>query len=156
MGDAAKMLGVAITGGNCSLYNESGGDAIPPTLMIGGIGFVEDINKIPRYKVEDGDFIYLLRADESRVSLKKYEFMIDKLIDQIDNSKIQATKIIGIGGLNAALEKLCFHNSTGMEISYSGSIYEEIAGVVVVSKEELPDEFQKIGVARGDKLIVGE
>jgi phosphoribosylformylglycinamidine synthase len=42
LGDACRALGIPITGGNVSLYNETDGRAILPTPVIGVVGLIED------------------------------------------------------------------------------------------------------------------
>ncbi len=42
MGDACRAFGSPVTGGNVSLYNESYGQAIFPTPVIGMVGLIED------------------------------------------------------------------------------------------------------------------
>jgi phosphoribosylformylglycinamidine synthase len=42
IGDACRALGVPITGGNVSLYNETDGKAIYPTPVIGVVGLLDD------------------------------------------------------------------------------------------------------------------
>jgi phosphoribosylformylglycinamidine synthase subunit PurL len=43
LGDACRALGLPVTGGNVSLYNESPGSAIAPTPEIGIVGLLEDV-----------------------------------------------------------------------------------------------------------------
>ncbi|MBA2557937.1 MAG: phosphoribosylformylglycinamidine synthase subunit PurL, partial [Chloroflexi bacterium] len=43
LGDACRALGVPVTGGNVSLYNESTGGAIAPTAQIGVVGLLDDV-----------------------------------------------------------------------------------------------------------------
>jgi phosphoribosylformylglycinamidine synthase len=43
LGDACRGLGVPVTGGNVSLYNESPGGAIAPTPEIGVVGLLDDV-----------------------------------------------------------------------------------------------------------------
>jgi phosphoribosylformylglycinamidine synthase len=61
LGDACRALGVPITGGNVSLYNETEGAAIYPTPIVGVVGLLEDAAKLltPWFK-EAGDAVYLL------------------------------------------------------------------------------------------------
>ena len=47
MGEACRALGVPITGGNVSLYNETDGGAIYPTPVIGVVGLLEDAQRRP-------------------------------------------------------------------------------------------------------------
>jgi phosphoribosylformylglycinamidine synthase subunit PurL len=44
LGDACRALGVPVTGGNVSLYNESPGRAIAPTPEIGVVGLLDDVS----------------------------------------------------------------------------------------------------------------
>jgi phosphoribosylformylglycinamidine synthase subunit PurL len=43
VGDACRALGLPVTGGNVSLYNEAPGSAILPTPEIGVVGLLEDV-----------------------------------------------------------------------------------------------------------------
>jgi phosphoribosylformylglycinamidine synthase len=46
LGDACRALGLPVTGGNVSLYNESVGSAIAPTPEIGVVGLVDDLDTL--------------------------------------------------------------------------------------------------------------
>jgi phosphoribosylformylglycinamidine (FGAM) synthase-like enzyme len=45
LGEACRALGLPVTGGNVSLYNESPSGAIAPTPEIGVVGLLEDVTK---------------------------------------------------------------------------------------------------------------
>jgi phosphoribosylformylglycinamidine synthase II len=61
IGDACRALGVPITGGNVSLYNETDGRAIHPTPVMGVVGLLEDASHaLRRWFRDDGDMVYLL------------------------------------------------------------------------------------------------
>jgi len=45
MAEACKALGVPVTGGNVSLYNETGGEPVYPTPAIGAVGVIDDVNR---------------------------------------------------------------------------------------------------------------
>jgi phosphoribosylformylglycinamidine synthase len=45
--EAANELGIPVVSGNVSLYNETGGRPIPPTPVVGCVGLVADITRIP-------------------------------------------------------------------------------------------------------------
>jgi len=61
LGDACRALGLPITGGNVSLYNEAPGSAIAPTPEIGVVGLIDDVATLvgPGF-VADGDAVILL------------------------------------------------------------------------------------------------
>jgi phosphoribosylformylglycinamidine synthase len=44
LGDACRALGLPVTGGNVSLYNESQAGAIAPTTQVGVVGLLEDLS----------------------------------------------------------------------------------------------------------------
>jgi len=61
IGDACRALGVPITGGNVSLYNETDGKAIYPTPVIGVVGLLDDATRaLTQFFREEGDAVYLL------------------------------------------------------------------------------------------------
>jgi len=61
IGDACRALGLPVTGGNVSLYNESPGGAILPTPEIGVVGLLDDVARLvgPAF-VADGDSVVLV------------------------------------------------------------------------------------------------
>jgi phosphoribosylformylglycinamidine synthase len=59
---AANELGIPVVSGNVSLYNETGGQPIPPTPIVGCVGLVRDVRSIPS-RWRRGDAVYLLRGD---------------------------------------------------------------------------------------------
>jgi len=61
LGDACRALGLPVTGGNVSLYNESPGGAIAPTPEIGIVGLLEDVaRRVGPAFVADGDVVVLV------------------------------------------------------------------------------------------------
>jgi len=63
VGAACRALGVPITGGNVSLYNETDGTAIYPTPTIGVVGLLEHADRVVSQPFKgSGDLIVLLGA----------------------------------------------------------------------------------------------
>ena len=61
LADACRALDIPITGGNVSLYNETDGQAIYPTPVIGVVGLIEDAaHAVSRTFKEAGDEVVLL------------------------------------------------------------------------------------------------
>ena len=58
---ACEALGVPIVSGNVSLYNDTGGRSIPPTPVVGCVGLVPDVRRVPR-GWRAGDAILLARS----------------------------------------------------------------------------------------------
>ena len=66
MTKACEELEVPITGGNVSFYNETLGEGIYPTPVLGVVGIVEDVHKVPKMRfAQSGRKIVLLRASEA-------------------------------------------------------------------------------------------
>jgi phosphoribosylformylglycinamidine synthase len=59
---AADELGIPVVSGNVSLYNETGGRPIPPTPVVGCVGLVRDVTRIPG-RWQRGDRVLLLRGE---------------------------------------------------------------------------------------------
>jgi phosphoribosylformylglycinamidine synthase len=61
LGEACRALGLPVTGGNVSLYNESPAGAIAPTPEIGVVGLIDDIARLVRPGfAEEGDVMLLV------------------------------------------------------------------------------------------------
>ena len=66
-----RALGLPVVSGNVSLYNETNGRAIDPTPVVGAIGLVEDVRRVPG-GWREGDVVLLTEA--SAVSLAGSEY----------------------------------------------------------------------------------
>jgi phosphoribosylformylglycinamidine synthase len=70
---ACKALDIPITGGNVSLYNETDGQAIYPTPVLGVVGLLEDATKvIGRGFTGSGDAVVLLGATRHELGGSEY------------------------------------------------------------------------------------
>ena len=60
LADGALEMGLPVTGGNVSFYNQTGDVAILPTPVIGILGVIDDVRKAIPYKfVGDKELILL-------------------------------------------------------------------------------------------------
>ena len=77
--DACRALGVPVVSGNVSLYNESGGEAIYPTPVVGAVGLLErESARLTAGFVAEGDAVLLLGAgalDGGAASLAGSEYL---------------------------------------------------------------------------------
>jgi phosphoribosylformylglycinamidine synthase subunit PurL len=63
---ACEELDLPITGGNVSFYNETLGEGIYPTPVLGVVGILEDVHKtVPTHFIDSGRTIVLLHAGEA-------------------------------------------------------------------------------------------
>jgi phosphoribosylformylglycinamidine synthase II len=129
MGEACRTLGVPITGGNVSLYNETDGKAIYPTPVMGVVGLLEDASKaVRRSFAADGDAVLLLgvTADDiggseylkvvhgrvagapPRLSLDAEKRLYAAVLDAVRAGLVHSAHDVSDGGLAVALAECCF------------------------------------------------
>jgi phosphoribosylformylglycinamidine (FGAM) synthase-like enzyme len=81
IGDACRALGVPITGGNVSLYNETEGRAIFPTPVLGVVGLLEDASKTTtRAFKTDGAAVVLLGDNLGELGGSEYLATMHELV----------------------------------------------------------------------------
>ena len=68
MAEACKLFETPVTGGNVSLYNETGGKAIYPTPVVGMVGVIEDLDRVTGHAFQaEGDVIVLLGENKGQL-----------------------------------------------------------------------------------------
>jgi phosphoribosylformylglycinamidine synthase subunit PurL len=81
MSDACKAFETPVTGGNVSFYNETDGQAIYPTPVIGMVGVIEDVSTItPQAFQNEGDDIVLLGENTAEMGGSEYIYVTAKLV----------------------------------------------------------------------------
>jgi phosphoribosylformylglycinamidine synthase subunit PurL len=69
LADGCEALGVPVTGGNVSLYNQTGDTAILPTPVVAVLGVIDDVSRrTPTGFVAEGQQIYLLGGTREELS----------------------------------------------------------------------------------------
>ena len=138
LADGCMELGVPVTGGNVSLYNQTGGQAINPTPVVAMMGVMDDVTRRTPSgwaPTEDGNAIYLLgtTADEldgsewarlkghlggrpPRVDLAQEKLLGDMLVNMSRDGMIDAAHDLSQGGLAAALADACLRFVVGARI----------------------------------------
>jgi len=138
LGEACRALDVPITGGNVSLYNETDGNAVLPTPVIGVVGLLEDASKLltrvfPAAGLEivvlgenHGELggseylktLYgLLRGMPPSLDLARERALQRLLVDLAGRSLIGSAHDCAEGGLAVTLAECCFDaNGVGATI----------------------------------------
>jgi phosphoribosylformylglycinamidine synthase subunit PurL len=140
--EACTALGTPITGGNVSLYNETRGEGIYPTPVIGIVGILDDVTKaVGADFAQPGDVLLLLDAGEPATELRSFgssEYaktvlgkvwgappslnleseaeLHRRLAALAEAGLIRAAKDISDGGIAVALAEACFTHGTGVEV----------------------------------------
>ena len=138
LADGCMELGVPVTGGNVSLYNQTGGKAINPTPVVAMMGVMDDFTRrtpsgwTPEH---DGQAIYLLGTTRDeldgsewarfkghlgglppKVDLAVERQLGDMLVNMSRDGMIDAAHDVAAGGLAAALAEACLRFNTGARI----------------------------------------
>lgn len=136
LADACQELGVPVTGGNVSLYNQTGGVAIHPTPVVGVLGVFDDVaRRTPSGWREDGQAIYLLGTTRDEldgsewanlrghlggqppaVDLQAEKTLAAILVNCSRDGMIDAAHDLSEGGLAAALAEAALRFGVGARI----------------------------------------
>jgi phosphoribosylformylglycinamidine synthase subunit PurL len=161
MGEACEALGVPVTGGNVSLYNESRGTAIHPSPVIGILGLLEDAEDAVDQGFEDtGDVVFLLGATTvaglAGSELQRYldlplggvlapvdldlEAAIGEVLHVAARERLlHSAHDVSAGGLVVTLVESCLAGDIGVDVSLppdlpaAQQLFSESPGRVVVS-----------------------
>jgi phosphoribosylformylglycinamidine synthase subunit PurL len=144
--EACTALGTPITGGNVSLYNETKGEGIYPTPVIGVVGILEDVSKaVPASFGHPGDVLLLIDSsaqldpwryfgvsEYARVVLGSIwgapypldlnaEAELHRRLAALSKAGlVNAARDISDGGLAVALVEACFPHGTGVDVHFAG------------------------------------
>ncbi len=73
IGEACRALDFPVISGNCSLYNETNGEAILPTPAIGGVGLIRDVHRVATVAFSrEGDAILLIGETKGHLGQSLY------------------------------------------------------------------------------------
>jgi phosphoribosylformylglycinamidine synthase subunit PurL len=76
IGDACKALDIPVVSGNVSLYNDTGGTGIDPTVVIGMVGVIDDVKgRCTAGFRDEGDLVALIGPVESETGGSEYQRM---------------------------------------------------------------------------------
>ncbi|MCX6455658.1 MAG: phosphoribosylformylglycinamidine synthase subunit PurL [Actinobacteria bacterium] len=157
LADACLELGLPVTGGNVSFYNQTGSVAILPTPVIGVLGVIQDVRKrTPMGLPKSGLDLYLIGKVDSNLSGSEWAYLhgeigntspksdlamearlVNLLLD--GQSIFQAAHDVSNGGLAATLVETVLKNKVGAQVSLTNTAVEllsETPGRVLVAINE--------------------
>jgi phosphoribosylformylglycinamidine synthase len=150
---AASALRVPVVSGNVSLYNETDGRAIPPTPVVGCVGLVADVRRIPG-RWREGDVVLHLDAGAERDPAAEAELVL-RLWQAAP--LLTLAHDVGRGGFEAALVEAALWSGIGVAL-----LWEPPAGVggraiAACPRDRLRDlphaaAWAEIGTVGGDSV----
>ena len=154
---ACEELEIPITGGNVSFYNETLGEGIYPTPVLGVVGILEDVHKAAKmHFAAPGRTIVLLRAGEAgditdaetefgsseyakeilgalwgyppELDLEKEAALQKAVIELVQQGLVESTHDCADGGLAVALAEKAFPKGIGARVNLAaGGLFAEFA-----------------------------
>ncbi|MEU4738977.1 phosphoribosylformylglycinamidine synthase subunit PurL [Actinosynnema sp. NPDC023658] len=176
LADGCVELGIPVTGGNVSFYNQTGSTAILPTPVVGVLGVIDDVRRrIPTgIGAEAGETLLLLgetRAEfggsewahvvhghlggvPPKVDLAREKLLGEVLVAGSRDGMLSAAHDLSEGGLAQALVETCLLGEVGARVFLEGDEFTELFSesaarvlVAVPRTEEL--RFTDMCTARG-------
>jgi phosphoribosylformylglycinamidine synthase len=141
--EACRALSFPVVSGNCSLYNETNGEAILPTPAIGGVGLLKDVHRMATIAFKrEGDAIVLIGATKGHLGQSLYLREIegreegapppidleaekrngDFVRGLIESGRIDTVHDVSDGGLLVTLAEMAMAGNIGVELAAGPSI----------------------------------
>jgi phosphoribosylformylglycinamidine synthase II len=159
LADGCATLGIPVTGGNVSFYNQTGTTAILPTPVVGVLGVIDDVAKrIPTGLGDPGDTLVLLGETRDELAGSEWAHVVHGHLGgvppKVDLAREQAIGSVlrGVtaahdlseGGLAQALVESALLTGRGCDVELTGdpfvALFSESSARVLVSVES-PDTF---------------
>ena len=164
LADACLELGLPVTGGNVSFYNQTGSVAILPTPVIGVLGVVDDVTKRTPMGIKPGQEIYVIGNVDDNFSGSEWAYIHGKQIgDRSPHADLEmeqrlvklllegqpifeAAHDISNGGFAASISEMVMRTGVGATITLAGNVAAELLAetpgrVIVAIKESHTNEI---------------
>ncbi|HEU5045206.1 MAG TPA: phosphoribosylformylglycinamidine synthase subunit PurL [Nocardioidaceae bacterium] len=160
LADGCRALGIPVTGGNVSLYNQTGDTAILPTPVVAVLGVIDDVTRrTPAGFTAEGQQIYLLGATRDELSGSEWASVVhghlgglppavdlaaekelaDILVNASRDGLVDAAHDLSEGGLAQAVVESCLRYGVGArlwlpdELDPFVALFSESAGRAIVA-----------------------
>jgi len=165
MAAACAALGLPVVSGNVSLYNETNGRAIHPTPVVGAVGLVEDVRRIPK-GWREGDSLLVARASELSLAGSEYQARFGEVSGSPAPLDLEAeARLISFlwraaplctlvhdaseGGLAVCLAEAAIFSGSGADLGLEASVsklFGEVGGQAVLScAPEVRENLRRLG-----------
>jgi len=175
--DGCRTLGMPVTGGNVSFYNQTGATAILPTPVIGVLGVLDDVGRrTPHGFRQPGQPIHLLGATREELSgsqwaqvvhghlgglppradLEAERTLAELLRHAARDALVAAAHDLADGGLAHALAESCLRHDAGARVRLPDGVdpcvalFSESGARAIVAVPPAEEErFADLATARG-------
>jgi phosphoribosylformylglycinamidine synthase len=154
LADGCLEMGLPVTGGNVSFYNQTGSVAILPTPVVGVLGVIQDVRtRTPMSFTQAGLDLYLLGETHEDLAGSEWAFLHNQRVGQSPDADLKremrlielllegnlffaAAHDLSQGGLSAGLTEMVLRHTVGATISLDNpgvSLISETPGRVLVA-----------------------
>jgi phosphoribosylformylglycinamidine synthase subunit PurL len=140
---AAEALGIPVVSGNVSLYNDTDGRSIPPTPVVGCVGLVPDVRRVPR-GWRRGDKASVVRGPSNNLLLGETELGLEaELIGLVCHAAAGLSLVhdVSDGGLATALAEMAEWSGVSAEVDVSDPDTVRF----VLAGDHVPDFAEEVG-----------
>jgi phosphoribosylformylglycinamidine (FGAM) synthase-like enzyme len=140
---AAEALGIPVVSGNVSLYNDTDGRSIPPTPVVGCVGLVQDVRRVPS-RWRRGDTVSVVRGASNNLLLGEIELAGEaELIGLVwpAVARLSLAHDVSDGGLAVALREMA--EWSGIEADLD--IPDPDTVRFVLAGDHVPDFAEEVG-----------
>ena len=163
LADGCLEMGLPVTGGNVSFYNQTGSVAILPTPVIGVLGVIQDVRtRTPMSFDKAGLDLYLVGETHEDLAGSEWAFLHNQRVGQSPNVDLNremrlielllegntffaAAHDLSQGGLSAGLTEMVLRHKIGATVSLENvgvALISETPGRVIVAIE--PTHMSKL------------
>ncbi|WP_424536619.1 phosphoribosylformylglycinamidine synthase subunit PurL [Sphaerisporangium viridialbum] len=171
LADACKTLGVPVTGGNVSFYNQTGSTPIHPTPVVGVLGVLDDVRKRVRHGFTAPGLKVILLGDTGEefggsewahvahghlgglpphADLSAERSLATVLVEAAERGLVEGSHDVSDGGLAIALAEASLAQGVGATVQLPGSdpfvglFSESAARALVTVRPESFDAFAEL------------
>ncbi|WP_440678167.1 phosphoribosylformylglycinamidine synthase subunit PurL [Candidatus Pelagibacter sp. HIMB1611] len=147
IGEASEYLKFPVVSGNVSFYNQTKDEGIKPTPAIGGVGLIEDYNKMITMDFKEIDNVVLVIGkteghldqtlfarnilDEKNGPPPEINLFNEKnngetLLKLIESNLIKSAHDVSLGGIITAVAKMCIKGKKGINLNKPKYLINEL------------------------------
>jgi phosphoribosylformylglycinamidine synthase len=147
LSDACQVLGIPVTGGNVSLYNQTGTTPIHPSPVVAVLGKLDDVaRRTPSGWREDGQAIYLLGTTGAELDGSEWANMRGHLGGQPPKVDLEAERALGEILINASRDGMIDSAHDLSEGGLAAALVESSLRYGVGARIALQDVMDRDGV----------
>jgi phosphoribosylformylglycinamidine synthase len=186
MSEACTALGIPVIGGNVSFYNESRGNDIEPTPIVGVLGLVDELDDVPPTpRLQFGDALVLLGTTRPELGGSEWAAVVhgltggmppvadldvaravhDLVAELVADREVAGVHDVSDGGVAVGLAEMAFGGDVGFKVDITAegctaaeACFAESASRVIcaVEKDKLAAVLGRAAAAGVPAVVLGE